>query len=226
MIWESLAVLVWNFGTFPQFIYGHIIHLPFLFFCSQKSLLRLWQPCFCSRYWNTSSWINLFLTYVIENDRVIFMAMLYLYFNFLCFLAASIFTIQILIFHFPLKDVIIDDMSIFNHVESMPYLASTHRNLYADFRNENYFLCYATSFLFHYAECGFKYKAYFFCFISRPLGHHQQVIWKTSAFYFLKVLRVTPELSCLPKSECQKQIKVAVICKKRLTQQKFQLREK
>lgn len=62
---------------------------------------------------------------MIENDRVIFMAMLNLYFNFLCFLVATIFTIQILIFHFPLKDVIIDDMSIFNHVESMPYLAST-----------------------------------------------------------------------------------------------------
>ena len=54
------------------------------------------------------------------HDHVIFIFQLFLY-----FLVTDIGTTQILVFHFPLRHVIIGDMLIFDHVESMPCLAST-----------------------------------------------------------------------------------------------------
>ena len=68
---------------------------------------------------------------MIENDDVIFMTMSYLYFN-----SFFVFPVQrlILVCHFPFSDIIIRDMSVFDHVESMPRINAA--KFYADFRNE------------------------------------------------------------------------------------------
>ena len=70
---------------------------------------------------------------MIENDDVIFMTMSYLYFN-----SFFVFPVQrlilLLVCHIPFSDIIIRDMSVFDHVESMPRINTA--KFYADFRNE------------------------------------------------------------------------------------------
>ena len=70
---------------------------------------------------------------MIENGCVTLETLLYSYFNSF-FVISLIQILAVVVSHFPFSDVIIHDMSIFGHVESMPFLVSIYANFPADFK--------------------------------------------------------------------------------------------